>query len=46
MTVDPRIEAAIRSGEVTTIESERMSLVPQLTIGNLTIIYRKYERTN
>jgi hypothetical protein len=43
MTVDRRIETALRSGEVTTIQSERMSLVPQLTIGNLTIIYRKYE---
>jgi hypothetical protein len=43
MTVDPRILVALQSGVVTTIQSERMSLVPQLTIQNLTIIYRKYE---
>jgi hypothetical protein len=42
LAVDSRIEAALRSGEVTTIHSERMSLVPQLTIQNLTIIYQPY----
>jgi hypothetical protein len=43
MTIDPRILEAMRSGEVTTIQSERMSLVPQLTIGSLTIIYKEYQ---
>jgi hypothetical protein len=46
INIDPRIEAALRSGETMTIHSDRMSLVPQLTIQNLTIIYRKYEPTH
>jgi hypothetical protein len=42
--INPWIVDAIRSGEPSIYYSDRMSLVPQLTIGNLTIIYRKYEK--
>ena len=42
MIVDPRIEAALRSGETVTIYSDRTSLVPSVTLLNrVTIIYRK-----
>lgn len=44
MTVNPAILEALKSGVPTTIHSDRMSLVPELTIQNVTIIYRKYEK--
>lgn len=41
--VDPRIEAALRSGETVTIYSDRMSLVPFLVLQDrVTIVYREY----
>lgn len=44
LNIDPEIESALRSGTPTTIYSNRMSLTPQLTIQNVTIIYKKYEK--
>lgn len=40
LNIDPRIEAALRSGEDTVIYSDRMSLVPVVKMQNLTIIYK------
>jgi hypothetical protein len=44
MTVDPRILEALKSGVSTTIHSDRMSMVPELTIQNVTIIYKQYQK--
>lgn len=43
LNIDPRIEAALRSGEETVIYSDRMSLIPIVKMQNLTIIYKPYE---
>jgi hypothetical protein len=44
MTIDPRIEQALKSGETVTIYSDRQSLVRSVTLlGRVTIIYRKFE---
>ena len=43
LTVDPRIEHALRSGETVTIYSDRVSLVPSVTLQDrVTIVYRGY----
>jgi hypothetical protein len=43
---DPRIEAALRSGEPTVIFSDRQSLVRSVTLQNLTIIYKVFGDLN
>ena len=41
--IDPRIEAALRSGETVTIYSDRMSLVPVVVLQDrVTIVYQPY----
>lgn len=47
MTVDPRIENALRSGETVTIYSDRVSLVPSVTLQDrVTIVYLGYVDPN
>jgi hypothetical protein len=45
MTIDPRIEQALKSGETMTIYSDRQSLVPSVTLlGRVTIIYKEFKK--
>ena len=44
IAIDPRIEHALRSGETVTIYSDRVSLVPSVTLQDrVTIVYRGYK---